>query len=247
MTALGILAQTQIPVPREYEVASIKPNQSGARHAILSYPGGRLVTTNATLKVLIGFAYNLRDYQISGGPSWLDSIGYDILATPDHPANPSAENIDTFRQLMRTLLSDRFQLMTHFEAKELPVYALVPAKDGAKLKDTGNVQDPRDMSLHGGIGLITAQHIPMEFVAQQLSDRLGRLVIDKTALTGHYDFKLEWTPDETESNGAPPPAADRTGPSLFTALKEQLGLKLEAQKAPVQILVIDHAEKASEN
>jgi uncharacterized protein (TIGR03435 family) len=277
ISGFGVAAQTRIPAPSHYEVASIKPNQSGARHAILSYPGGRLVTTYATLKALIGFAYNLRDYQISGGPNWLDSTGYDILASPEHPVNPSAETIDTFHQLMRTLLSDRFQLTTHFEARELRVYALVPAErkgrcpatpinggtfrkggadatrfarvpqyDGAKLEDAGNVQDPGDMRLHGGIGLMTAQHIPMEFVAQQLSDRLGRLVIDKTGLTRHYNFKLEWTPDETDSNGVPP-YADRTGPSLFTALQEQLGLKLESQKAPVQILVIDRAERASEN
>jgi len=128
ISGFGVAAQTRIPAPSHYEVASIKPNQSGARHAILSYPGGRLVTTYATLKALIGFAYNLRDYQISGGPNWLDSTGYDILASPEHPVNPSAETIDTFHQLMRTLLSDRFQLTTHFEARELRVYALVPAE-----------------------------------------------------------------------------------------------------------------------
>ena len=161
---------------------------------------------------------------------------------------PSAETIDIFRQMMQGLLSDRFKLITHFESKDLPVYALVPAKEGPKLKDAGPPQNPTDMSLHGGgSGLITAQHITMPFVAQHLSDRLGRLVIDKTGLTGYYDFKLEWTPDETEGNGVPPPPADRTGPSLYTAIQEQLGLKLETQKAPVKILVIDRAEKASEN
>jgi bla regulator protein blaR1 len=224
-----------------YEVAAIKPNQSGDRPAIRSGAGGRLNATNATLKVLIGFAYNVRDYQVSGGPSWLDTVGYDIIATPEHPVDPTPDNIDYFRQMLQSLLAERFKLTFSRQERELPVYALVVARDGPKLKEVEKWKNAADMRIHGGAGQMIAEKATMALLAQTLSNIAGRSVVDQTGLTGYYDFKLEWTPDEA---GQPAPD-DR--PSLFTAVQEQLGLKLESQKGLVEILVIDYAEKPPAN
>jgi bla regulator protein blaR1 len=230
-----------------YEVASIKPSQPGSRPSIRSVSGsGKLNATNATLKALIGFAYNVRDYQISGGPNWLGSTGYDIVATPEHPVDPTPDNIDYFRAMLRSLLTQRFKLTVSRQTKELPVYALVVAKDGPKFKEVEKWQKGADMRIRGGAGQMIAEKVTMALLAQTLSNIAGRSVVDQTGLTGYYDFKLEWTPDEI---GQPAPVVlePRDRPSIFTALQEQLGLKLDSQKGPVEILVIDHAEKASEN
>jgi uncharacterized protein (TIGR03435 family) len=235
-------AQAQSRPNPVYEVASIKPSQPGNRPSIRSASGsGRLNATNATMKALIGFAYNVRDYQISGGPNWLDSTGYDIVATPEHPVDPTPDNIDYFRQMMQSLLAQRFKLTVSRQTRELPVYALVVARDGPKLKEVEKWQKGADMRIRGGAGQMIAEKVTMPLLAQTLSNIAGRSVVDKTGLTGYYDFKLEWTPDEIGQ----PSQGDR--PSLFTALQEQLGLKLDSQKGPVEILVVDHAEKASEN
>jgi uncharacterized protein (TIGR03435 family) len=224
-----------------YEVASIKPSQPGGRPSIQSGAGGRLNATNATLKALVGFAYNVRDYQISNGPNWLDSAGYDIIATPEHPVDPTPDNIDYFRQMLQGLLADRFKLTLSRQKKELPVYALLVARDGPKLKEVEKWQKGADMRIHGGAGQMIAEKVTMALLAQTLANIASRFVVDKTGLTGYYDFKLEWMPDEIGQPGT----GDR--PSIFTALQEQLGLKLDSQKGPVDILVIDHAEKASAN
>ncbi|HWE48355.1 MAG TPA: TIGR03435 family protein [Bryobacteraceae bacterium] len=239
------LAQAQV-----YEVASIKPSQGGGPPGPRVSPGGRLNTTNTTLKSLIEFAYDVRSYEVSGGPLWLDSAGWDIVATPDQAINPSAKNVDSFRLMVRALLSERFQLAVHRATKELNVYALVVAKDGLKLRESGEPEKPTDGRLHISNGLLVGQKIALKFVAPMLAEYLGRPVTDRTGLTGNYDFELRWTPDPTENPlptdaGQTPP--DPGGPTLFTALQEQLGLKLESRKGPVEILIVDRAEKASEN
>ena len=224
-----------------YEVASIKPDQAGGRPSVGSGKGGRLTATNATLKTLIALAYDVRDYQISGGPNWLGTAGWDIVATPEHPVDPTPDNIDYFRQMLQSLLADRFQLAISREKKELPLYALVVAKDGARLKAVAKWQNPTEMRVHGGQGQLIGEKVSMTVLTRVLSDIAGRTVTDETGLDGYYDFKLEWRPDETQ----PPALGDP--PSIFTAIQEQLGLKLESQKGLVEILVIDHAEKPSAN
>jgi uncharacterized protein (TIGR03435 family) len=265
----GAIAQTD-PRP-EFEVASIKPAAPDARGMwIRTMPGGRVTITNMTLKELIVIAYRIQPFQISGGPAWLDSIHYDISAKPENPPKDGELPL-----MIQALLADRFQLTIRRETKELPIYALVVAKKDGKLgpgltesKEGGcTVPDPtkpppppepgkpRTLGC-GGMMMsprgLTATSVPLSNLAPSLSRLLGRTVIDKTGLTEKFDIHLEWTPDESLAMQLPPdapkpPPSDSAGPSLFTALQEQLGLKLESQKGPVEIFVIERVEKPSEN
>lgn len=252
--AIGLLhaprtyAQTQSGTAAQpsFEVASIKPSAPGGRGMqMMMAPGGRFTAKNVTIRVLIQQAYNVRDFQISGGPSWLTSEHYDLAAKAEGEEQIKPEQL---RLMVRTLLADRCKLVFHRDTKELPIYALVIGKNGPKLQE-GQGQGPM---LRMGRGTLTAQKVPMELFANNLAMQVGRTVIDKTGLKGEYDFKLEWTPDvsqppaprESGEATAPP---DPGGPSIFTALQEQLGLKLESQKGPVEILIIDSIEKPSEN
>ena len=237
-------SQAGVAAPPAFEVASVKPNKSGDR-APWRFAGSRggITATNVTLQFLITNAYDVRDHQISGGPSWLNSERYDIVAkgTVDNPT--PAKN----RQMLKTLLADRFQLRLRRESKELPVYALVVGKNGPKFHEADGAT-PGGMNY--GRGRITARKASMEDFAKRLESELGRTVVNRTALKGDFAFEMEWIPDTGQPLGllGPSPApADTSGPSVFTALQEQLGLKLEPQKGPVEILVIDHAEKPSEN
>jgi uncharacterized protein (TIGR03435 family) len=219
--------------------------------------------------MLITFAYDVRDFQISGGPGWINSERYDIQARPDRsepaeslPPDPrkmtdaQLKTIgDQMRERLRALLADRFQLTIHRETKDAPVYALVVGKNGSKLQAAEEGKDgPRGMRM--GRGQLTGMSAPLSMLANTLSSQLGRPVLDRTGLTGKYDFKLEWTPDPGQGDGPPgglppgieaPPPPDPNGPSLFTAVQEQLGLRLESQKGPMEMIVIDRVEKASEN
>jgi uncharacterized protein (TIGR03435 family) len=227
-----------------FEVASIKPTEETGRSMNLNRaPGGRFTTRNTGLKMLMTFAYDVRPHQISGGASWIDSEGFDIVAKAD-AADPT---IEQFRGMMQKLLADRFQLTFHRETKEMPVYALVLAKNGPKLR----VSDKDETTIQGGRGLVTYQKCSMAFFAQNLSPRLGRTVLDRTGLKGEFDFTLEATiEDEIRKRveaGEASSSSEPVGPTIFTALQEQLGLKLESTKGPVEILVIDRAQKPSGN
>jgi len=259
-----------------YEVATIKPNKSGSdRVSVLTTPG-RFSATGATLQMLIHAAYQVQDFQITGAPSWVKSDKYDIEAKMEgtvaeelQKLSPDQREIET-RRMLQALLADRFQLKLHLQTKELPAYALVVAKGGSKLHEAkpGDTYPNgfKGPDGHGGAGLIfmggnggpvTAQGVPMTHLAHLLSQQLGRTVFDNTGLTGIYDFTLKWTPDENipmfngtgdeskQSANAPPP--DSSGPSIFTAIQEQLGLELKSERAPVSILVIDNVEQPSEN
>jgi uncharacterized protein (TIGR03435 family) len=260
----------------EYEVASIKPNKSGTNMVRLMLSPDGLSATNGTLQMLIHVAYGAEDNQISGGPSWLNSDHYDMEAKMDsatadalHKLSEDQGRLERQRML-QALLADRFKLTIHRETKELPVYMLVIAKNGPKIQEAkpgdtypNGFKGPdgragAGMFFMDGRGSVTGQGIPIENLARLLSQQLGRKVEDKTALTGKYDFTLKWTPDESQGamfkgpgpgpqGAASPPPPDASGPSIFTALQEQLGLKLESQKGPVEILVIDHAEQPSGN
>jgi len=235
--------------------------------------GGRFTATNVGLKMLIVLAYNVKSFEISGGPGWIDSDGYDINAK----AADTNTSLDQLRPMLQTLLENRFQLKVHRETKEMPVYALMLAKNGPKLpeaKDGGCIKFGPDSPpppppspgqlppiLCGGFlrapNLLQAGKVDMKQLVNVLSDVLGRPVIDKTGFTGTFDVKLEFSPEGTSFGGGfgrggvaligGPPPGDDAKPSIFTAVQDQLGLKLESQKGPGEVLVIDHAEKASEN
>jgi uncharacterized protein (TIGR03435 family) len=244
LAGLAVGVRGQAP---EFEVASIKPNHSADGRVLMGMaPGGRFTATNTTVKQLIMTAYRIRAHQISGAPAWLDSEKYDIVAKPEGGANP-----DQIKLMLQALLAERFKLTMRHESKELPVYALVVGKSGPKFQASKDSGGPGRRGIQMGRGLIEGQQMTMEMFADQLSGMAGRTVLDKTGLTGSYDLRLEFTPDESQAQmfngpgGSPPP--DPNGPSLFAAVQEQLGLKLEAQKGPVTVYVIDRVEKPTEN
>ena len=271
-TGCGLIGQPAI-APLTFEVASIKPAaQAGPgpiRMGIQMMPGGGLRANNVSLQLLLTLAYDVRDFQISGGPPWLGSQLYDIQArtgnAPDEPASPDAmrnmseEQRKTFqeqmRERLRNLLADRFQLMFHRESKEAPVYTLEIAKGGPKFQES-KAAGTTAGRMRMGRGELNGEGVGMDFVVQVLANQVGRTVIDKTGLKGKYDVKLTWTPDGPQGFGPggpvpagvePPPPPDPNGPTIFSALQDQLGLKLESGKGPIDMIVIDHVEKASEN
>jgi uncharacterized protein (TIGR03435 family) len=234
-----------------FEVASIKPGDPNSRQFGIGVRGSLFIATNASLKRMIGFAYDVRDHQISGGPKWLDSDRLSIEAKPS--AIPfSLERMEPLKLMLQSLLEERFKFAFHRETKVEPVYELVVAKGGPRLKENSAPGPDGRVGLFGkGRGDLTATAMPIAVLAGALSQRMGRSVIDKTGLSGKYDFTLLYTPDDNapgsrdERDAAPAP--DPSGPSIFTALQEQLGLKLESAKGPVEVLVIDHAEKPDAN
>jgi uncharacterized protein (TIGR03435 family) len=230
---------------QSFEVASIRQNHSGERPVWRVQPGGSFRAVNEPLKTLIQFAYNVQDFEISDGPPWMTSTGYDILAKPESAVEPRADNRDYFRAEVRKLLEERFRLQAHRATKEIAVYTLTIARDGMKLREKEMQPGGRDMKITGGRGLMVAQNVPMPIVVESLASVLGRPVKDSTGLTGYYDFRLEWTPDEPDNKANN--TGDQTGPSIFTAVQEQLGLRLDARRAPSEVLVIDHAELPAEN
>jgi uncharacterized protein (TIGR03435 family) len=253
LTAGIVLAQNR----PSFEVASIKPNNSSDTRAAFNMQNpGRFSATNVTVRRLIQVAYGIKDFQLSGGPSWIGSDRFDINATAE------GQTTDQFLPMLQSLLADRFNLAVHKGTKEMSLYRLVVAKNGPKFKEA-NGPDPNNTggpTRQGAVvvrrGLLMAQGVPVAALVTPLSNILGSTVVDTTGLKGKYDLKVEWTPDENQTamfrgmgvpEGLGAPAPDWQGPSLFTALEEQLGLKLESQKGPGEILVIERVEKPSEN
>jgi len=268
-----------------FEVASIKLNTSGSNGIMIgNQPGGRLTVTNGTLRTLIGFAYRLPPgAQVIGGPSWLNSDHFDIVAKapaefagaqPGPPPFQQANQAPNPMQLMmQALLAERFQLAVHTESREAPIYTLVFARNDQKLgpkihpsttdcaalaRGRQSQPGPPPMPAFGepmlcgmrmGPGTLSAGNVTMTALAANLSGIAQRPVFDRTGLTDVFDVDLSWTPDQMpQGRGDPPPGApapppiDPNGPSLFTAIQEQLGLKLESTRGPVDVLVIDKAE-----
>jgi uncharacterized protein (TIGR03435 family) len=221
-----------------FEVAVIRPTLSTSTNgtSFNVFAGGRVRITNEPVKLLIRTAFRLQDAQIAGGPGWLESDRYDIEAKTGHAEKPNPGQLSP---MMQNLLADRFHLKFHHEMRDLSVYALVAAKNGPKLKLKTEDESPA-MNTSGGSGKqqLVATAMSMSLLAGYVGNRLGHIVVDKTGLPGSYDFTLEWAPDQ---------AADSPLPSLVTALREQLGLRLETQKSPVEVLVIDSIDKPSEN
>jgi uncharacterized protein (TIGR03435 family) len=229
-----------------FDAFSIKVAHPGARGMGVLVDPGRLRLMNLTLKQCISEAFGLADFRISA-PNGLPSERYDMVVTV--PGHTSREFDPTLQLMVQGILTDRFHLATHREQRTMSHYALVAAKSGPKLTPS----DQPGYSTRSGPGTLVATGLSLDDLANYLARRLDRPVIDATGIPGRFDLKLNWSPDETQSNpempnpNQPPAAADETRPSIFRALEEQLGLRLEGRKAPVEILVVDRAERPTEN
>jgi uncharacterized protein (TIGR03435 family) len=230
------LSRAQASAPVSFEAASIKPNHLGGGHEHVNWTPGRL-TASMTTKVLIEQAFGIKDFQVSGGPAWLDEENYDILATTGTPVNLTPKVLEPY---LKSLLAERFQFKYHRGTKELPVYSLTTAKNGPKLTPHTGTGMNSGIDSQGNAGRVTMHgtQLSMAPFADYLARKLDRTVIDNTGLKGEFDLKLEWSTDQSPES---------TGPSIFTALQEQLGLRLASTKGPVEILIIDSVEKPSEN
>jgi uncharacterized protein (TIGR03435 family) len=257
--------QSFTPVPKplpEFDAVSIKANKSGDfQMTMRPSRGGRLNATNVPLRNLITWAYMVRDFQISGEPSWVDSERFDVVTTSE--ANPRYDVLQpTLETMFQGVLADRFKLTSHRATKELPVYSLVVAKNGPKIHPVDEegcpevppADNPCRFLRPTKFGQLTGKKAPMFILALLLSSMTGRTVVNKTDLKGSYDYTLDWTkylqPPQVPPGGeATPVPLDpaSVGVAISTALQEQLGLKLESGKGPVEILVIDHVERPTEN
>lgn len=223
-----------------FDVASIKFHPEPITLSADPIARGRTVTSIASsLPDLITSAYDIRYDQISGVPSWASSAHYDIVAKA---SGEGALNRKEVQQMLQTLLAERFQLQFHRETKEMPVFALVLAKGGHKLKESAADAPGRNGTRTSATGMhMEYSHGTMEGLASQLSHTAGRRVVDRTGLSGYWAFTFDWVPATRTSD------PDSSAPSMFTAIQEQLGLKLEPAKAPFEMLVVDRVEKPSEN
>jgi len=241
-----------------FEVASIRKNAAANSRVFMDGSGGRYTVTNATLRMLILNAYEILDAQLVGGPRWIESDRFDINASR------GGAPFSQVPAMMRTLLTERFNLKVHHERRDMPMYTLVLARsDGAlgaaispaRCDDRTEVKGfpaPGDRVLpcnvqFVGPGRLRAGGIQMRRLAGILTPMVGRIVIDKTGLTGPYDFEMSWTPDQPRPATDGAPAPDPGGGSLFTALQEQLGLKLTGGRGLVDVLVIDSVSQPTEN
>jgi uncharacterized protein (TIGR03435 family) len=238
----GLRAEPQATTEIAFEVASVRPAPPNNRMQFSFPPGGRFIAKSATLKTLVVLAYDVREFQISGGPSWINSDRYDIVSKSEIPS-PTRDQMGI---MLRTLLKERFKLAVRQEVREMPVYALVVAKSGLKLQESS---DDKTVSLDGGPGRAVGTKVSMSLFSRFLSQQVIRGVVDRTGLTANYDVKLSWSPDVNQSQTSPDagPSAEFQGPSLFTALHEQMGLRLESQRGPVDFIVISSVEKPTAN
>lgn len=235
-----------MPPPLVYEAVLVKPDKSPATPMpTRNFPPDGFTATNVTLQSLIEWAYNVEGFQISGAPSWVNNERYDVQAKVDSSIADELRGLSEEQRgaqqqpMLLELLADHFKLEVHREIREVPVYELVVAGNGPKLRQANTGESSL---LRCGKGLITGQSVPIASLVRELSFHLQRPVLDKTGLEGTHDFSLEWT--------APAWQGVEHGPSIFVAVQEQLGFKLlqsNDQAAPIQMLVIDHAEKPSEN
>jgi len=229
-----------------FDVASIRENVKsvdGRTHIYRHAESGQFLAVNASMRMLLQFAFDIPDAQILNGPAWLGSKFFDVDAKSDSAVDVWMSTLDfehakaAKEKMLQGLFADRFHLVAHRETRELPVYALVVAKTGSTLQ----VSKSGGTKYDNGRAQIIDQGASIATLADQLSKAAGRPVADKTGIDGRFDLTLKWTPD----SGAP--SSDADGPSLFTAVQEQLGLKLEPAKAPIPVLIIDHIEMPTAN
>ncbi len=255
---LSSLAAAQAPAAQalpQFEVATIKPSApitEGRVRIGMGGDPGRINYQGLPMRMLLADAYAMKDYQISG-PDWLDSERFDVMAK-----FPEGVKRDQVPAMLQALLAERFKIVSHRDKKEMGIYALVVGKNGLKLKEVEESANGVGQ-IRMGMGHMETK-VPLSQLADFLSRMVDRPVLDMTNTKGNYDIKLDWTPEPGqgmmkglpvpmhappggEGGGGGGPAADSSGPSIYTAIQEQLGLKLEPRKAPVDILVIDHIEK----
>jgi bla regulator protein blaR1 len=254
-----------VEVPK-YEVSTIKPGTGDGRIMLMFTPDGVSIA-GVPMQMILREAFGTEDDRIVGAPAWVKSTKYDIQAKVDPADAPKLDKLkmDERRSMLVPLLVDRFNLKYHHETRVMPLYALIIAKGGLKMRES-KPDDPAENDGHGqhmlrymGRGHIESTGTGAPLLARILSEQLGRSVVDKTGLAGNYDFTLQWTPDDAPppgpggaggAGGGPPrgdDASDAVGPSLFTAVQEQLGLKLESDKGPMDVIVIDHIDLPSAN
>lgn len=210
----------------------------------------RIKIINSTLKFCVQMAWNIKDFQVSGATGWMDAEHYDIDAVAAEPFKK-----DEYRTMLKSLLADRFGLVMHSEMQDKPGYALVIGRNGPKLSPP--VEEPGVMFSRtpSGDRTLKATGVTMQRLADALSLPLGAIVVDRTGIEGQYDVSLQWTPDPAgearvskSGEPLPPPSGDAVpGPSIFTVLQEKLGLRLESRKVPVEVIVIDRANRPSAN
>jgi bla regulator protein blaR1 len=232
-------------------VATIKPSKPDDQRKAFIVRGRRFQIINQPLVQILCFAYDVQAKQIIGLPPWAETDKYDIDAEPDGEGAPSSKQ---WKIMIQKLVADRFKLTFHSDKKELPVYVLSVAKGGPKLtKSEGDPNGLPGLFFRGRPGDLGVRNANMaDFRGLMQSAVLDRPVIDETGLTGRYDFTLVWTPDESQFSGMgakipPPTDTANAPPNLYTAIQEQIGLKLEATKAPADVMVIDHVDKPSAN
>ena len=230
------IAFAQSPPRLSFEVASVKPSGPNDQFLYRLQPGGRYIANAQTLKLLVANAYSVPLYRVADVPGWGDSDKFNIEAKVGIPLRPWPDSNEQLSQMLQSLLEQRFRLVVHWEMRQEMIYSLVIAKGGAKIKAAAESENP---GFDGGPGLMRSMAVPLAYLAGNLSTVLGRTVLDKTGREGKFDYTLSYAPE-----GAPP---DDDRPSLYTALEQQLGLKLESTKGPVEFLVIDHAEKPDAN
>jgi uncharacterized protein (TIGR03435 family) len=245
-----LLAVLAIAQPATFETASIHPvaDMSTCKGSIINpLPGAGLKIDCVPLRAIVTWAYRIQDYQLSGGPSWLTSVGWNIMAKSEQHGAPETTKYEDLTEAQRiarqndvrthlqALLADRFQLQLHRELKPQTVYSLTVAKTGSRMNPV-----ERAGMIRRGKAQIKSTGTTMALLSSYLGIALGRPVTDKTGLTAYYAFELNWTPDGAEST-------DAATPSLVTAIQEQLGLRLESTKAPVESFFIERVQKASEN
>jgi uncharacterized protein (TIGR03435 family) len=255
MLVTRVDGQMPSPVPHSslsFEVASVRRSAPDDKSPPIGVSQGGGFTAHVTLDTLIMMAYNVKPFQVSGLPHWAESEHYSIAAKPPADYRPKKPGVidEEMAQRIQNLLADRFGLVVHRESPQKPVYVLVVAKNGPKLKEADTSIPFRLRLGKGRISNDGGGKVAM--LASVLSNQFDRPVVDETGLTGLYKFDLKWTPDpplnapnSSSVSGSSQPDTD--GPSLFTALEEQLGLKLESKRRPVVTIVIDHLERPAEN
>lgn len=241
--ALCLLAAGVALRAQQFEVASVKPSAPERRGPPVTdlAPGGRFTAANASLRVLLRKAFDIRDFQITGEPEWIDSARFDIEARTENGLSIDEKQL---KPPLQALLADRFKLLSRMESKELSVYALVAGNRSLRMAKAKTGENANGGVRLGGSGRLTGVAASMSQLAEMLSDvrfnglpLIDRPVINETGLAGSWDFKLTWAPE----------GADLPESSIFTAVQDQLGLKLESRKSPIRMLIIEHVEKPSGN
>lgn len=258
--SLQVHAQSAAAPPPSFDVASIKKSTFGEPPWGPGFKPGRFIERSQTINLAIAVAYSVYPLRIYGAPGWVNSEKYDIEAkeseaTAEELAKlPPAQAMEKQSPMLQSLLAERFGLKVSHQSKELPVFALVVAKGGPKFQEAKpDYKDPDSW----GLSQFTLRNSPMSTLVTIMSNQMHQMVIDETGLKGNYDLTVQWRKDQTMSgmpreprggdSATDPTPLDSSGPSFSTALEEQLGLKLESTKAPVDVIVIDHIERPTEN